>query len=66
MSGYSEDHLGKMVRQKKLTNYGRKHSPKVRLAELPKKSMPVVIGKASKYDVNADALSILSRGRRVS
>jgi hypothetical protein len=36
-SGYSPDHLGRLIRRGKLTNHGREHAPKVRRAELPRK-----------------------------
>jgi len=36
-SGYSADHLGRLVRQGKLANVGAKHAPRVRRAELPTK-----------------------------
>lgn len=38
LCGYSDDHLGKLVRAGILKNYGRKHAPRVRVAELPQKS----------------------------
>ena len=66
ITGYSPDHLGKLVRQGTVKNYGRKHSPKLRLADLPKKPTTVVGGNSSKYDVDADARSTLGRARRVS
>lgn len=34
-SGYAPDTLGRMVRDGRLENYGRKNAPKVRLADLP-------------------------------
>jgi hypothetical protein len=36
-SGYSEDHLGRLVRDGGLENHGKKHAPKVRRGSLPKK-----------------------------
>jgi hypothetical protein len=36
-SGYSADHLGRLIRQGKLQNVGRKHAPRVREADLPRK-----------------------------
>ena len=39
-SGYSADHLGRLVKQGSLRNYGRKHAPKVRRGDLPRKPMP--------------------------
>lgn len=37
ISGYSADHLGRLVRQKKLANYGTPRRPRVRVADLPRK-----------------------------
>lgn len=39
VSGYSEDHLGRLVREGKLTNHGRRNAPRVRRGELPKKGL---------------------------
>lgn len=36
-SGYSADHLGRLVRDGKLANHGRSHVPRVRRGELPRK-----------------------------
>lgn len=36
-SGYSADHLGRLVRGGGLPNAGRKHAPKIRRADLPRK-----------------------------
>lgn len=37
-SGYSSEHLGRMVRTGKLANAGRSRSPRIRRAELPFKT----------------------------
>ena len=37
VTGYTDDHLGRLVREGKLTNYGEKHSPRVKRSELPMK-----------------------------
>jgi hypothetical protein len=66
LSGYSADHLGRMVGDGKLTNYGRKGSPKLRLGDLPKKPRAVVAANSGGYTPNADARSIVSRGRRIA
>ena len=66
VSGYSADHLGRMVGEGRLTNYGRKGSPKLRLGDLPKKPRAVVAANSGGYTPNADARSILSRGRRIA
>ena len=36
-SGYSADHLARLIKQGALRDYGRKHAPLVRETELPKK-----------------------------
>lgn len=36
-SGYSARHLQRLVKQGKLANHGRKHAPRFRRCELPKK-----------------------------
>jgi hypothetical protein len=36
-SGYTEDHLGRLVREAKIPNAGCKGSPRVRRADVPKK-----------------------------
>ena len=37
LSGYSADHLGRLVREGKLANAGRPHAPRIRRATLPQK-----------------------------
>lgn len=37
-SGYSTDHLGRLIREGKLHNAGREHAPRIRLADLPRKA----------------------------
>jgi len=39
ISGYSADHLGRLVRSGRLPNHGRKHAPRVRRADLPMKPL---------------------------
>lgn len=61
-TGYSADHLSRMLKDRKLTNYGRKHAPAVRLSECPKKpALAVSSGKA--YNADADARSLLTTRR---
>lgn len=36
-SGYTADHLGRLVRQGRIPNAGRPHAPCVRLADLPRR-----------------------------
>jgi hypothetical protein len=37
-SGYSVDHLARLIREGKLPNAGRQHAPRIRRADLPKKA----------------------------
>ena len=48
VSGYSADHLGRMVRRGRLLNRGRKHSPRVRQGDLPVKP-PCAPAAATRY-----------------
>jgi len=36
-SGYSADHLGRLVHEGKIPNAGRPHAPRIRRADLPRK-----------------------------
>ena len=38
LSGYSADHLGRLLRAGTLPNVGRPHAPKIRIADLPRKA----------------------------
>lgn len=62
LSGYSEDHLRRLVRANKLTNVGRKHSPRVLTGELPKRAGRSLAAKTDKsYNPASDARSLRSR-----
>lgn len=37
VTGYSADHLGRLIRDGKLRNHGRRHRPRVRRGDLPQK-----------------------------
>lgn len=37
--GYSPDSLGRMIREGRLTNYGRPKAPRVRASDLPRKAL---------------------------
>ena len=58
-SGYSTEHLRHLVSSGALPNSGRRHSPRIARADLPKKPTRQV---ACGYDPAADALSIISKG----
>jgi hypothetical protein len=36
-SGYTADHIGRLVKEGKLCNHGRPHAPRVRRGDLPRK-----------------------------
>lgn len=60
VSGYSEDHLGKLIRQGRLTNVGRKGSPRVRAGELPRRPGATTPGRGGGYDPQTDAARLLA------
>jgi hypothetical protein len=39
ISGYSPDHLGRLVREKKIPNFGRNGAPRIRRKDLPIKNL---------------------------
>jgi hypothetical protein len=61
-SGYSGDHLSRLIRAGTLANYGRLHTPRLRRSELPRKPSVAPRGPVS-YDPDADARDLLA-GRR--
>jgi hypothetical protein len=61
-SGYSVDHLGRLIREGKLPNVGRAHAPKIRRRDLPRKTPRQLASPASdSYDPNTDARFLLAR-----
>ena len=59
-SGLSPDHIGRLIREQKLPNFGRRGAPRVRRGDLPRRAG--VAGDGAKgYDVTADARSLLQR-----
>jgi hypothetical protein len=63
-SGYSADHLRRLVREGKLRNAGRPHAPRFRRADLPlKPAQPAQFdGPADRgYDPLADARQVAAR-----
>ena len=38
LCGYSADHLGRLVREGRITNHGKPNAPRVRLVDLPRKT----------------------------
>ncbi len=63
-SGYSPDHLGRLLREGKLANAGRPNAPRIRRGDLPAKARRAVAsGSVRAYDPAADARSLVSRLR---
>lgn len=63
-SGYSPDHLARLIREGRLPNAGRPHAPRIRAGDLPRRSPRhnvVVTNGPRPYDPLADARAIGSR-----
>lgn len=64
-SGYSQDHLARLVREGRIPNSGRRGSPRIRAGDLPvRPASPheiVVSDRSRVYDPVADARAIGSR-----
>jgi len=61
-SGYSADHLGRLVRDGRIPNAGRHHAPRIRRADLPKRPRRSFATSAPlKYDPSTDARTLVSR-----
>jgi hypothetical protein len=60
-SGYSVEHLGRLVREGTVPNAGRKGAPRVKLADLPRKPAALVAKGPRAYDPGADARNLLGR-----
>jgi hypothetical protein len=58
-SGYSEEHLRRLLRQHPELNCGRSGKPSIRRRDLPRK--PLACAATRKYDAVADARSLMSR-----
>lgn len=63
-SGYSVDHLRRLIREGRLHNAGRPNAPRIRRADLPAKARHAVASRSDpSYDPDADARSLVSRLR---
>jgi hypothetical protein len=61
-TGSSADHLGRLIESGRLTDYGRKHAPRVKVSECPQKaSMAIKSGRA--YNADTDARSLVGSRR---
>lgn len=65
-SGYSADHLGRLVRQGRIPNVGRRNKPLVREGDLPRRAAKLDAQSKRNYDPKTDARNLRSRGRRVA
>lgn len=63
VTGYSTDHLGRLVRQGKVPNAGTKYRPRLRRGDLPWRpgQQPIATPSAATYDPTADARTLASR-----
>jgi hypothetical protein len=57
-TGYSRDHLSRLLRRGLLTNVGRKNKPRVVAGELPSRPRRVAAQRAATYDPNTDARAL--------
>lgn len=62
LSGYSRDHLSRMIRAGVLPNAGRKGKPLVRLRDVPVRPKKLHPSTTKRYDPALDALALASRG----
>jgi hypothetical protein len=62
-SGYSVEHLGRLIRESRLPNAGRRGAPRIRAADLPRKPPALVPTGPKAYDPRADARTLLDRQR---
>ena len=61
-TGYSADHIGRLVREGKLPNAGRTHAPRVRARDLVTQLKPKLAASSVKaYDPDTDARSLRVR-----
>lgn len=61
VSGYSREHLARLIRSGKLANAGRKHSPRIRSADLPIRPGAIAATHRPSYDPSTDARSLRVR-----
>ena len=62
VSGFSTEHLARLVRQGRIANVGRKGAPRVRRGDLPSKAVPTMAGPSrNSYDPHTDARFLSSR-----
>lgn len=62
LTGYSAEHLGRLIRQGCIPNVGRRYAPRVLVTDLPRRR-EFARTRTGSYDVNADART-LRNGRQ--
>ncbi len=60
-SGYSVDHLARLVREGRIPNAGRRGKPMIRRSDLPVRPRKLDGPRVAAYDPVADARSLMSR-----
>lgn len=64
-SGYTVDHLSKLVREGKVPNAGRWHAPRIRARDLPRKpGSKLATSTPHLYDPDTDARALSDRKRK--
>ena len=61
-SGYSAEHLARLIRQGRVSNAGRRFAPRIRVADLPKRRS-LARNDSGSYNVDTDART-LRNGRQ--
>jgi hypothetical protein len=62
VSGYTVDHLARLIRQGKLPNAGRKHAPRICRRDVPPKSRDgASVRTRHRYNTDTDARSLMHR-----
>lgn len=61
ITGYSKDHLARLIRNGSIWNAGRKHRPLLRVSDLPVRPHRIAASRESGYDPNTDARSLRVR-----
>lgn len=66
LSGYTEDHLGRLIKQGSIPNAGRARAPRIRRADLPRRPTRIASTTVRTYDPDADARSLASRRKELA
>jgi len=66
MSGYSPDHLGRLIKQGVIPNAGRPHAPRIRRGDVPRRPVRIAARREGAYDVSADARALAVRRRETA